>query len=82
MMEIDQLKAWCFFHGASQGNMGPNGVDGMLYLSINQSFTFEENLGRGRNNWKTIQALKLLLGFAKEKDVGKIQVFRISNMVM
>lgn len=45
-----------FLYCASQGNLGPCGSEGILYLSDGSNFSFKLSLGHGTNNWTEMHA--------------------------
>ena len=69
-----------FFDGASQNFIYGGGV--ALYLSNNHNFHVKMGLGRGKNNYVELMALKLLLIFTREKGIQQIQIFGDSMNVI
>jgi ribonuclease HI len=77
---IDKSKPWAYFDGASQNQTCGGGF--VLHLSENHSFHIKLGLGQGTNNYAELLTLKLLLLFAKEKDLLHLQIFGDSMIVI
>lgn len=72
--EIDKDEAPGFFNGANQGSPGICGVDGVLFLNVNHSFSFKAAFGEGTNNRAEILTLWLLMKFTSEKSMTRLQI--------
>jgi len=72
--EIDYIKPWAFFDGASQEDGSFCGGEVILHLLDSHLFKLKMGLSQGTNNFAELLTLKLLLFFAGEKDLKSLQV--------
>lgn len=79
---IDKSFPWAFFDGASQGTPSRCGGGATLHLSCMHLYTLSAGFGLGSNNYVELMALKLLILFAVEKNIKKIQIFGDSLIIM
>lgn len=63
-LQIDKTNPWAFFDGACKARDMMLGLRFILYLSDAHSLFFQENGGRGTNNYGEFDALFYLLKFS------------------
>jgi ribonuclease HI len=80
---VDQRRPWAFFDGASQKrNQSSGGAGGVLYLPDHVCFKMKMGFGSRSINYAKLKSLKLLLHFAKEKNINSIHFFGDSQLVV
>jgi ribonuclease HI len=79
---VDLSKPWEFFDGASKNNNLSCGGGDILHLSPDNSFKLKMGMGSETNNFTELMALKLLLLFAREKEVKSLQIVGDSMLVI
>jgi len=77
-MTIDISRPWAYFDGATQNSVCGGGA--LLHLSKNHSLKME--LGKGANNFAELMSMKLLLLFAREKELYHLQILGDSMNVI
>lgn len=70
------------FRRASQNNFQSCGGDVVLFFSESHYCKIKMGLGLGTNNYAKLVSLKLLLLFAKERNVKSLQIFGDSTTVV
>jgi ribonuclease HI len=80
MEEIDHVRCWSYFDGASQNNVG--GASGILYLDEHHWLKYVVGLGNISNNKAKILSLKMLIMVARDKGVQNLQILGDSKLII
>ena len=80
--QIDILRPWDYFDGASKDHQSLCGGGGVLYKSEFHYFHIVAGLGRGSNNYAELMSLRLLMLFALEQGFRSLQIFGDSMLVI
>ena len=80
-LEIENTYSWDFF---TRLLMATQLVVGgcILHISEIHHYTYRVGLGMGTNNFAEVMALKLLVHFAVEKDIKRIQIYGDSLIII
>ena len=78
--DLDKAHPWGFFDGAAQNELCVGGA--LLFLTDSHFFIITMGLGVGTNNFAELMSLKLLLIFATEKGVNRMNVLGDSMNVI
>jgi ribonuclease HI len=79
---VDHTRLWEFFYGASQNRNQSYSGGVVLHLFNHVCYKIKMGLGPGTNNYAELLSLKLLLLFAKVKNVNSIHIFGDSQIVV